>query len=53
MNPINESVFVEDPPAVALGELEGTTVSGEEPRRAARMLEEEHYLGAARPVGRT
>ena len=53
MNPIIESVFAEDPPAVFLGELEISTVSGEELQRAACLLEEEHYLGAARPVGRT
>lgn len=53
MNPIIESVFAEDPPAVVLGELEVSTVSGEELHRAARLLEEEHYLGAARPMGRT
>ena len=53
MNPIIESVFAEDPPAVVLGELEVSTVSGEGLQRASRLLEEEHYLGAARPVGRT
>ena len=53
MKSIIESVFAEDPPAVVLGELEVATVSGEELLRAARLLEKEHYLGAARPVGRT
>ena len=53
MNPIIESVFAEDPPGVVLGESEVATLSGEEPHRAARLLEEERYLGAARPVGRT
>ena len=48
-----ESVFAEDPHAVVLGELEVSTVSGEELQRASRLLEEEHYLGAARSVGRT
>ena len=48
-----ESVFAEDPPAVVLGELEVSTVDGEDLARAARLLEEEHYLGAVRPVGRT
>ena len=50
MKSIIESVFAEDPPAVVLGELEVATVSGEELSRAALLLEEEHYLGAARPV---
>jgi hypothetical protein len=53
MKPAIEAVFAEDPPAVVLGELKVATVSGEELERAARLLEEEHYLGAARPVGRT
>ena len=53
MKSIIESVFAEDPPAVVLGELEVATVSGEDLSRAALLLEEEHYLGAARPVGRT
>ena len=46
-------MFAEDPPAVGLGESETSTVSGEEPQRAARRLDEGHYLGTARPVGRT
>jgi hypothetical protein len=33
--------------------LEVTTVGVEDLPRAARLLEEEHYQGAARPVGRT
>lgn len=41
------------PPAVVLGELEVVSVGGEELHRAALLLEEERYLGAARPVGRT
>ena len=53
MNPAIECVFAEDPPAVVLGELEVVTVSGEDLPRAASLLEEEHYLGAARAVGRT
>jgi len=53
MNPMIETVFAEDPPAVVLGELQACTVGGEDLRRAAGLLEEEHYLGAARPVGRT
>jgi hypothetical protein len=48
-----ESVFTVDPPAVVLGELEVVTVGSEDLPRAVRLLEEEHYLGAARPVGRT
>jgi hypothetical protein len=48
-----ESVFAVDPPAVVLGELEVVTVGSEDLPRAVRLLEEEHYLGAARPVGRT
>ncbi|MCX6872482.1 MAG: hypothetical protein NTW21_01545 [Verrucomicrobia bacterium] len=54
MNPIiAETVIAGDPPAVVLGELEARTVCGEELHRAASLLEEEHYLAAARPVGRT
>jgi hypothetical protein len=53
MNSEIEIVFAEDPPAVVLGELEVATVGGEDLPRAALLLEEEHYLGAARPVGRT
>jgi len=53
MKSIIESVFAEDPPAVVLGELEVATVSGEDLHRAALLLEEEHYLGGVRPVGRT
>ena len=53
MKSLIESVFAEDPPGVVLGESEVATLSGEEPHRAALLLEEEHYLGAARPVGRT
>jgi len=53
MNSELESVFAEDPPAVVLGELEVTTLGDEDIPRAAILLEEEHYLGAARPVGRT
>jgi hypothetical protein len=48
-----ESVFDEDPPAVVLGELEVVSLGAEDLPRAARLLDEEHYLGAARPVGRT
>jgi hypothetical protein len=46
-----ESVFAVDPPAVVLGELEVITVGSEELPRAARLLKEEHYLGAARSGG--
>ena len=53
MNSELESVLAADPPAVVLGELEVTTVNDEDIPRAAILLEEEHYLGAARPVGRT
>lgn len=53
MNSELESVFAEDPSVVVLGELEVATVGGEDLPRAVRLLEEEHYLGAARPVGRT
>jgi len=53
MNSELENVFAEDPPAVVLGKLEVITLGGEDLPRAARLLEEEHYLGAARPVGRT
>ena len=53
MNSFIDPVYAEDPPAVVLGELEVSTVNGEELHRAALLLEEEHYLGAARPVGRT
>jgi len=53
MNSEIEIVFAEDPAAVVLGELEVVTVCGAELARAARLLEDEHYLGAARPVGRT
>jgi hypothetical protein len=53
MKPAIESVFAQDPPAVVLGELKVSTLSSEELPRAASLLEEEHYLGAARPVGRT
>lgn len=48
-----ESVFAEDPPAVVLGELEVMTLGDGDIPRAAILLEEEHYLGVARPVGRT
>ena len=48
-----ESVFASDPPAVVLGELEVVSLAAEDLPRAARLLDEEHYLGAARPVGRT
>ena len=48
-----EIVFGEDPAAVVLGELEAATVCDEELARAVRLLEDEHCLGAARPVGRT
>lgn len=48
-----ESVFVQDPPAVVLGELEITSLNGEDLRRAAVLIDDEHYLGAGRPVGRT
>jgi len=53
MNSEIDIVFAEDPAAVVLGELEVATVCGDELARAARLLEDEHYLGAARPVGRT
>jgi hypothetical protein len=53
MNSELESVFTEDPPAVVLGELEVMTVGDVDLPRAAGLLEEEHYLGVARPVGRT
>ncbi len=53
MNSTIEIVFAEDPPAVVLGELEVTTLADEDMPRAALLLEDEHYLGAARPVGRT
>lgn len=46
-------VFAEDPPAVVLGELEVVSLGGEDLPRAALLLEQEHYLGDARPVGRT
>ena len=42
MKSANESVFAQDPPAVVLGELKVSTVSGEELPRAASLLEEEH-----------
>ena len=53
MNSTIESVFAEDPSSVVLGELEVMTLSGEDLMRATSLLEEEHYLGAARQVGRT
>ncbi|MCU0777602.1 MAG: DUF4338 domain-containing protein [Akkermansiaceae bacterium] len=53
MNSELESVFAQDPPAVVLGELEVMTLGDEDIARAAILLEEEHDLGAARPVGRT
>jgi hypothetical protein len=53
MNSKLENVFAEDPPAVVLGKLEVVTLGDEDLPRAALLLEEEHYLGAARPVGRT
>ena len=53
MNSELEIVFAEDPPSVVLGELEVATLSREDWPRAARLLEEEHYLGDTRPVGRT
>ena len=53
MNSELEIVFAQEPPIVVLGELEVATLSREDWPRAARLLEEEHYLGAARPVGRT
>ena len=53
MNSEIENVFAEDPPAVVLGELEISTLRGDALRDAAGLLEEQHYLGAGRPVGRT
>lgn len=53
MNSKLESVFAEDPPAVVLGKLEVVTLGDEDLPRAALLLEDEHYLGAARPGGRT
>ena len=53
MNSKIDTVFAEDPPAVVLGELEISTLRGDALRDAACLLEEEHYLGAGRPVGRT
>ena len=43
-------MFAGDPPAV---DLEISTLSGDALRDAADLLEEQHYLGAGRPVGRT
>jgi hypothetical protein len=53
MNSELECVFAEGPPAVVLGKLEETTLGDEDIPRAAILLEQEHYLGAARPLGRT
>lgn len=53
MNSEIETVFAADPPAVVLGELEIATLHGDDLRRAAGLLADEHYLGAGRPVGRT
>jgi len=53
MNSEIEIVFAEDSAAVVLGELEVATVCGDELARAARLLEDGHSLGAARPVGRS
>ena len=53
MNPEFEIVFAQELPVVVLGEFEVATLSREDWPRAARLLEEEHYLGDTRPVGRT
>ena len=53
MNSELEIVFAQEPSIVVLGELEVATLSREDWPRAARLLEEEHYLGDTRPVGRT
>jgi len=53
MNSKTETVFAEDPPAVVLGELEISTLHGDALSDATDLLNEEHYLGAGRPVGRT
>lgn len=43
----------EEPDAVVLGELEVRPVQAAEMPRVAALLEEEHYLGSGRAVGRT
>jgi len=48
-----ESVFTEEPAPVVLAELEVRLLQADEQERAAQLLEQEHYLGANRPVGRT
>lgn len=53
MNSKIVTVFAEDPPAVVLGELEISTLRGDALCDAAGLLEDQHYLGAGRPVGRT
>jgi len=42
-----------EPDAVVLGELEVRPVQADEMPRVVALLEEEHYLGAGRAVGRT
>jgi len=42
-----------EPAAVVLDELEVRPASADEMARVSALLDEEHYLGAGRPVGRT
>jgi len=53
VKPNREEFLAVEPCPVVLGELEVRTLRPEERQRASRLLDLEHYLGAALPVGRT
>ena len=57
MNTKTDAVIVEklteEPPAIALRDLEVRVLREEEKEMAARLLEQEHYLGKGQAVGKT
>ena len=53
MNLIQEPIFTSDPSGILLKHLTVRPVGRHEREAAQRLFDDEHYLGAVRPVGRT
>lgn len=53
MNLIQEPIFTSDPSGILLKHLTVRPVARHEREAAHRLFDDEHYLGAVRPVGRT
>jgi len=53
MNLSKEAVFTSDPPGILLKHLTVRPIAAPERERAQRCFDQEHYLGAIAPVGKT